>query len=48
MSNFLEYTLSLNDMISSKLRKIGINNDMMNDKFSKLRDQAKEVYDGFK
>ncbi len=47
MSNILEYTLSLNDLMSAKLQKIGINNDMMLEKFSKLEVQQKAVSKGF-
>lgn len=43
MANILEYTLSLQDQVSAKLQKIGINNDMMLDKFAKLEKQAKDV-----
>jgi tape measure domain-containing protein len=43
MSNVLEYTLSLQDQISAKLQKIGINNDMMLDKFAKLQTQTQAV-----
>ena len=39
MSNVLEYTLSLKDLISSKLQKIGITNEAMLEKFSKLEKQ---------
>lgn len=43
MSNVLSYTLSLQDQISAKLQKIGINNDMMLGKFAKLEQQSKSV-----
>lgn len=48
MANLLEYTLSLKDLVSTKLQKIGINNDMMLEKFSKLERQSNEVAKGFK
>ena len=48
MSNILEYTLSLKDLISSKLQKIGITNEAMLEKFSKLEKQSNEVSKSFK
>ena len=48
MSNVLEYTLSLKDLISSKLQKIGITNEAMLEKFSKLEKQSNEVSKSFK
>lgn len=47
MSNVLEYTLSLKDLITGKLQKIGVTNDIMLDKFSKLQVQQKQVRRGF-
>ena len=40
MANFLEYTLSLKDLLTAKLRTIGVNSDHALDKFSKLQAQA--------
>lgn len=40
MSNTLEYILSLNDKMSSKLQKIGITSDNALDKFAKLQTQS--------
>lgn len=48
MSNVLEYTLSLKDLLSSKLQKIGITNEAMLEKFSKLEKQSNEVSKSFK
>jgi tape measure domain-containing protein len=42
MSKLLEYTLSLNDQISGKLQKIGVNSDSAQKVFSKLQAQASE------
>jgi len=47
MSNVLEYTLSLQDKISSKLQKIGIHNDEMLDKFSEVQKKAVAVSKSF-
>lgn len=43
MSNVLEYTLSLKDLVSAKLQKIGINNDAMLDKFADLQRKQQQV-----
>ena len=43
MANALEYILSLNGNIDSKLSKIGINSDMALRKFAKLQKQANDV-----
>ena len=40
MSNILEYTLSLQDQMSAKLQKIGINTETAANTFSKLRQQS--------
>lgn len=42
MANILEYTLSLNDSMSSKLSKIGISSDAALSKFAKLEKQTAE------
>lgn len=42
MSNSIEYILSLNDQMSSKLQKIGINSAGAMTKFDKLQKQAKD------
>lgn len=42
MANTLQYVLSLNDQMSSKLSKIGINSDVALNKFAKLEKQAQE------
>lgn len=47
MSNILEYTLTLKDLVSSKLQKIGINNDAMLEKFADLQKQQQQVTSGF-
>lgn len=47
MANILEYTLSLQDKLSAKLRKIGVNNDVALDKFAALEDQSQKVAEGF-
>ncbi|NIJ45062.1 tape measure domain-containing protein [Wenyingzhuangia heitensis] len=43
MSNLLEYTLSLNDSMSAKLKKIGVNSGAALDVFARLEGQSKEV-----
>lgn len=43
MSNSIEYILSLNDKLSSKLQKIGISSDNALNKFAKLEKQANET-----
>jgi TP901 family phage tail tape measure protein len=43
MANTLQYVLSLNDQMSSKLSKIGINSDMALNKFAKLEKQANDT-----
>lgn len=43
MANILEYTLSLNDQMSGKLSKIGINSDVALEKFAGLEAQSKKV-----
>ncbi|AUS04484.1 tape measure protein [Pseudotamlana carrageenivorans] len=43
MANLLEYTLSLNDQMSAKLQKIGVNSGTALDIFAKLETQTKEV-----
>lgn len=43
MSDTLQYVLSLNDQISSKLQKIGVTSDNALNKFSKLQKQTKET-----
>lgn len=48
MSNIFEYTISLKDLVSTKLQKIGVNNDMMLDKFAKLEIQQKDVSSDFR
>lgn len=48
MSNILEYTLSLKDLLSPKLQKIAIINDTLLSKFSKLEKQSNEVTKGVK
>lgn len=47
MSNILEYTLSLKDLVSAKLQKIGINNDAMLEKFADLQKKQQQVASGF-
>jgi TP901 family phage tail tape measure protein len=42
VSNIAQYTLSLQDKISAKLRSIGINSDSARDKFSKLEKQTSD------
>ncbi len=37
MANILEYTLTLKDLVSAKLQKIGVTNDAMLDKFGELQ-----------
>jgi tape measure domain-containing protein len=46
--NILEYVLSLKDQVSSKLRIIGVNNDLALEKFSKLQRQSNDVAKEFK
>jgi tape measure domain-containing protein len=49
MANVLEYTLSLKDMLSAKLRQVGVNSDVALERFSKLQTQAvktQEVMNG--
>lgn len=48
MSNVLEYTLSLKDLLTPKLQKIRITNEAMLEKFAKLEKQSNEVTKGFK
>lgn len=48
MSNIFEYTISLKGLVSTKLQKNGVNNDMMLDKFAKLEIQQKDVSRGFR
>lgn len=43
MSNLLEYTLSLNDSMSAKLQKIGVNSGVALDVFARLENQGKAV-----
>jgi TP901 family phage tail tape measure protein len=43
MADTLEYILSLNDQISSKLQKIGVTSDNALNKFSKLQRQARDT-----
>ncbi len=43
MSNLLEYTLSLNDSMSAKLQKIGVNSSAALNVFAKLEGQSKDV-----
>lgn len=43
MANILEYTLSLNENLSAKLKKIGINSDEALDVFSELQKQTVNV-----
>ncbi|GIM53756.1 tape measure protein [Capnocytophaga cynodegmi] len=47
MSNILEYTLTLKDLVSAKLQKIGINNDAMLEKFADLQKKQQQVASGF-
>lgn len=47
MSNVLEYTLSLQDLISTKLQKIGLTSDTAVSKFSKLSKQSRETSELF-
>lgn len=48
MSQTLEYILSLKDLVSAKLQKIGIANDAMLNKFAKLEKQQQKVSSAFK
>jgi len=48
MSNSVTYTLSLNDLVSSKLRKIAIGSDEALEHFGNLEKQANEVSSSFK
>jgi hypothetical protein len=43
MANILEYTLSLQDELSTKLNKIGVNSEEALDVFSKLESQTRKV-----
>ena len=47
MANILEYTLTLKDFVSAKLQKIGINNDIMLEKFAELEKVQAKVSRGF-
>ena len=47
MANILEYTLTLKDFVSAKLQKIGINNEIMLEKFAELENVQKKVSRGF-
>lgn len=47
MANILEYTLSLNDLVSAKLRQIGVNSNIALERFSKLQLQAVKAQDAF-
>ncbi|MCX8018937.1 MAG: tape measure protein [Chitinophagaceae bacterium] len=47
MSNILVYTLSLQDKVSNVLKKIGIQNDQMLQKFAGLEKKSKEVAQAF-
>ena len=47
MANILEYTLTLKDLVSAKLQKIGVTNDTMLDKFGELQATQAKVTKGF-
>ena len=47
MANILEYTLTLKDFVSAKLQKIGINNDAMLEKFSRLEKMQNKITERF-
>jgi len=47
VANILEYTLTLKDFVSAKLQKIGINNDIMLEKFAELEKVQAKVSRGF-
>ena len=47
MANILEYTLTLKDLVSAKLQKIGVTNDTMLDKFGELQATQAKVAKGF-
>ena len=47
MANILEYTLTLKDFVSAKLQKIGINNNIMLEKFAELEKVQAKVSRGF-
>ena len=47
MANILEYTLTLKDLVSAKLQKIGVTNDTMLDKFGELQTTQAKVTKAF-
>ena len=47
MANILEYTLTLKDLVSAKLQKIGVTNDAMLDKFGELQTTQEKVTKAF-
>ena len=47
MANILEYTLTLKDLVSAKLQKIGVTNDAMLDKFGELQTTQAKVTKAF-
>ena len=47
MANILEYTLTLKDLVSAKLQKIGVTNDTMLDKFGELQTAQAKVTKAF-
>lgn len=47
MANILEYTLTLKDLVSAKLQKIGVTNDVMLDKFGELQTTQAKVTKAF-
>jgi len=47
VANILEYTLTLKDLVSAKLQKIGVTNDAMLDKFGELQTTQEKVTKAF-